>query len=219
MNVAELIFTLRLRALDVESFAFGFRPFGLLLKTGDVIGINFNSYEDGVREPFGLTDEVTIGAGRYRYHDVAPYINTFRGRRLQLEFSPRWGTFFGGRKVTYATTITANFSKHFNVEVDHTWNELRFAATGEAPATRLETNELALYPTYTFTTNLTVSVFAQWNSLNEFVRINARLHWIPRIGTDLFLVLDQSHDTSDRFDLWMPRSRSLVGKLVWRFVF
>ena len=73
--------------------------------------------------------------------------------------------------------------------------------------------------TYTFTTNLTFSVFAQWNSLNDFVRLNARLHWIPRIGTDLFLVFDQSHTPSDHIDFARPTTRSVVGKLVWRVTF
>ncbi len=203
----------------VETFAYGFRPFGLLLKSGDVIGFNINLYEDGVKEPFSISDEVTINAGRYTYQEIAPYINTFRGRRLQVAISPTWGTFFGGRKTTWSTSLQANFSKHFNVQATHTWNSLRFAGAEPSTTTTLETTELALYPAYTFTTNLTVSVFAQWNSLSDFVRFNARLHWIPRIGTDLFLVLDQTHTPSEHIDLFRPTVRNVVGKLVWRLTF
>ena len=55
--------------------------------------------------------------------------------------------------------------------------------------------------------------------LSDLVRVNARLHWIPRIGSDLFLVLDESHSPVNGLDLARPANRSMVGKLVWRFAF
>ena len=175
--------------------------------------------EHGVTEPFSISGDLTIEAGRYQYEEAVVYLSTFRGRRLQLELSGSWGTFFGGKKTTYSTTVLGNFSKHFNVQIDHTWNALDFPTSEERAAIRLETHELALYPTYAFNPNLSVSIFGQWNSLQDFGRVNARLHWIPRIGTDLFLVFDQSHSPTDRIDFAEPTSRSVVGKLVWRVMF
>ena len=202
-----------------ESFSLNTRPLGFLFKTGDEFGLNFTFFEDGVRGSFSISDEITISAGRYRYQETTLYFSTFRGRKIQAQFVPTYGTFFGGRKITYETTLKSNLSRHFNITLEHTWNKLTFPANEVRSKQVLETNELALYPTYSFSTNLTFSVFGQWNSLNDFVRINARLHWIPRIGTDLFLVFDQSHSPSDRIDFTQPTSRSVVGKLVWRVVF
>ncbi len=204
---------------NVESFSLNTRPLGMLFKTGDEFGLNFTWYEDGVTEAFPLSDSITIAAGRYAYQEITLYFNTFRGRRVQLEFTPTWGTFFGGRKTTIGSVLNTNLSKHFNFSLEHTWNELRFAAHEGRSAQVLGTNDLAIYPTYAFTTNLTVSIFGQWNSLDDFIRLNARLHWIPRIGTDLFIVFDQSHTPADRIDFAQPTSRSIVGKLVWRVVF
>lgn len=204
---------------NVESFAYSMKPLGVLLKKGDEAGLVLSWYEDGVTERFAISDDLEIPAGRYQYSEVGFYVNTFRGRRLEVDINPTWGTFFGGRKNTYETTVFANLSKHFNLQLEHRWNKLFFGANELHRSLTLETNELALYPTYTFTTNLTVSVFGQWNSLDDFVRLNARLHWIPKIGTDLFLVFDETHSPAERVDLSKPTSRSVVGKLVWRVAF
>ena len=226
LGVRKMLFTLvdmglyrTAHTANTESFSFGMKPIGFLLGKGDEAGAAINWYEDGVTEPFSISDDLTIEAGRYQYEEAVVYVSTFRGRRLQLELSGSWGTFFGGKKTTYSTTLLGNFSKHFNVQIDHTWNALDFPATGERSGIRLETHELALYPTYAFNPNLSVSIFGQWNSLQDFGRVNARLHWIPRIGTDLFLVFDQSHSPTDRIDFAEPTSRSVVGKLVWRVMF
>ncbi|HRT52734.1 MAG TPA: hypothetical protein P5291_01555, partial [Flavobacteriales bacterium] len=72
---------------------------------------------------------------------------------------------------------------------------------------------------WAFNPNLSVSIFGQWNSLQDIGLVNARLHWIPKIGTDLFLVFNQSHSPTDRIRIDDPASRSVVGKLVWRVMF
>ena len=204
---------------NVQTASLNTRPFGFLWKSGDEFGLNFTWLYDNVPQAFNLSDSISIGSGAYNYHETTLYFSTFNGRRVKVEFVPTMGTFYNGRKTTLESTLKFNFSKRFNLSVEHTWNDLRFRKTENRNAQQLITNELALYPTYTFTTNLTVSVFAQWNSLSDFVRMNARLHWIPRIGTDLFLVFDQTNSPSDHIDFDRPTSRSVVGKLVWRIVF
>lgn len=203
----------------VESFSYGMKPLGVLLGKGDEAGLAFNWFEDGITEGFDIGDGITIAPGRYRYRETVLYVSTFGGRRFQFEPSVAWGTFFGGRKTTADVTMKANLDRHFNMQVDYTWNVLEFAASEDSPHARLETNELALYPTYAFNPNLSVSVFGQWNSLSDFTRINARLHWIPKIGTDLFLVFNQADSPAGRIDWARPASRNVVGKLVWRVMF
>jgi hypothetical protein len=189
------------------------------LPHGDEFGLNFTWYYDKVPEYFDLTDSIGVDPGEYRWEEVTLYFSTFRGRRWQIEHIPTWGTFYNGRKVTLENTLNLNFSKHFNVNVQYTWNQLTFRSNSEDRALTAATNELAVFPVYSFDPRLSLSVFGQWNSLNDVIRVNARLHWIPRIGSDLFLVLDESHSPADRIELDRPTGRSVVGKLVWRFTF
>ena len=218
-NLAEVSMYRTAHTGNVESFSFSTSPLGVLLGKGDEAGLWFAWFEDGVAEAFDISDDISIAAGRYSYRETGFYVSTFRGRRLQMEWNGSWGTFFGGKKTTYNTSITGNFNKHFNVQLDHTWNALEFPVNDLRNKVRLETHEVALYPTWAFNPNLSVSIFGQWNSLQDIGLVNARLHWIPKIGTDLFLVFNQSHSPTDRIRIDDPASRSVVGKLVWRVMF
>lgn len=204
---------------ELQSWNYNFRPFGFLTKNGDEFGLNFTWYYDRVPEYFDLTDNIGVDAGEYRWSEITLYFSTFAGRRWQFEHIPTWGTFYNGRKVTLENTLNLNFSKHVNLNVQYTWNQLDFGASAENFRLVETTNELAVFPVYAFNPRLTLSVFGQWNSLSDLVRVNARLHWIPKIGSDLFLVLDEGHSPADRIDVSRPTSRGVVGKLVWRFVF
>lgn len=203
----------------VESFYNTSQPLGFLLKSGDSFGLNLKQSYDDVQEPFNLSDDITIATQAYHMHATELYFESFEGRRVRGNLSPSWGTYYGSTITTLPADVTVNVNKHCNITVDYTWNRLRFPATELKQATTLETNELAVYPSYSFTTRLTLSIFGQWNSLDDLVRINARLHWIPKIGSDLFLVFDEGGSPVRNFDVWRPTSRSLVGKLVWRFAF
>ena len=180
-------------------------------------GLNFEQHYDHVTEPFSL-GAVVIDSGAYTFNSTDIYVETFRGRRVTFSTDPLWGDFYGGRVLKLDGTLAVNINRHFNLSVEHTWNQLIFHK-GEANEQRLETNEFAIFPTYAFTTRLTLSVFGQWNSLDDLIRANARLHWIPKIGSDLYIVFSQGHTPSKGIDLSDPTSRSLVGKLVWRVVF
>jgi hypothetical protein len=81
------------------------------------------------------------------------------------------------------------------------------------------TNELAQYFSYAFTTKLDLSIFAQWNSLDDLLFGNFRLHWIPKIGTDLYFVYNRGYEQIKQIDLLKPNVSSGVAKFIWRFVF
>jgi hypothetical protein len=203
----------------LESIFYTVSPAGVRMNSGDEVTVALSINYDRVDRAFVLSDDIVIDSGEYRFQSVGGTIASFRGRRFSFSLAPSAGTYYGGDRNSLSTSLKANFGRHFNLALDHTWNALRFDGIEGAAERRLTTQELAVYPTYAFNPRLTVSLFGQWNTLNDLVRLNLRLHWIPKIGTDLFLVLDESDTPSDGLDLRRPDSRSVVGKLVWRFVF
>jgi hypothetical protein len=83
----------------------------------------------------------------------------------------------------------------------------------------LTSHELAEYINYAFTTRLDVSLFTQWNSLDDLLLGNFRLHWIPNIGSDLYVVYNQGYDNLKAFDFMRPGTSAGAAKLIWRFTF
>jgi len=49
------------------------------------------------------------------------------------------------------------------------------------------------------------------------VILNFRLNWIPRPGSDLFLVINQQAETWE--SRWNPTHTAVLTKLVWRIAF
>jgi hypothetical protein len=96
---------------------------------------------------------------------------------------------------------------------DYTYNFVKL------PGENVITNELAQYFNFAFTTKLDLSAFIQWNSLNDILFGNIRLHWIPKIGTDFYFVYNRGYDQVKQIELLKPTVSSGVGKLIWRFTF
>jgi cytochrome c2 len=55
--------------------------------------------------------------------------------------------------------------------------------------------------------------------LDDFMLGNFRLHWIPKPGSDLFVVYNRGYTKLDSFKFADPSSSTGAAKIVWRFVF
>ena len=125
----------------------------------------------------------------------------------------QWGGYYTGHIRTLETELGVNLSKHFNLSTEYIFNSIRL------PQGNVDTHELAQFINYAFTTKLSIAYFVQWNSVADYLAGNFRLHWIPKVGTDFYLVFNQSYDELEMLDLRAPRTNTGVAKLVWRFVF
>lgn len=146
-------------------------------------------------------------------HNTEFQIGTYKGRRLWTQLLYNWGTFYTGTIKTFGSEIGINISKRFNLNTSYTYNDINL------PNAHVRSNELVQHINYAFTTKLDVAFFVQWNSLEDLLFGNLRLHWIPKIGTDLYMVYNRGYDQLKKLDFLKPRTSIGVGKLVWRFSF
>jgi hypothetical protein len=70
---------------------------------------------------------------------------------------------------------------------------------------------------YATSPRLNTTLFLQWNNESNRLAVNARLHWIPRPGTDAYLVWNTTWPTG--LAGGVPWSRPLRGALVGKFVY
>ncbi|NTV19421.1 MAG: hypothetical protein HGA83_08330, partial [Bacteroidales bacterium] len=59
--------------------------------------------------------------------------------------------------------------------------------------------------------------FTQWNSEEDILGFNFRLHWIPKIGSDFYFVINQNY--GERLPYRRVQQTNAAAKLVWRFAF
>ena len=196
-----------------ESFSNETRPLGFILKSGETFEWNLQQYYDRLDNPFDLTDSISIPTGKYWMHRNEFQIETFQARTLWGSLQYRWGTFYTGRIKTLEAQMGINAGSHIHFETAYSYNHISL------PQGIAKTHELAQFINYAFTTKLDISLFVQWNSLDEVLFGNFRLHWIPKIGTDFYFVYNRGYEQIKQINFVKPDVSSGIGKLVWRFTF
>ncbi|RLC84401.1 MAG: hypothetical protein DRI37_09145 [Chloroflexi bacterium] len=198
----------------MESFNNEIRPIGAIFKSGERFEFNLIQNYDRIDEPFVLTDNLDIPIGKYWMYKYEFQFETYNARRIWTEFLYNWGDFYTGKIKTFEATLGININKHTNVNVDYTLNQV------DLPNGLLTTSEIALYLNYAFTTKLNFSMFGQYNDLEQITLCNFRLHWIPKVGSDLYVVYNIGYsEPIKQIDYLKPQTTDAVVKLVYRFVF
>jgi len=196
-----------------ESFSNETRPLGFVLKSGETFEWNLLQFYDRLDAPFELTDLVAIPTGKYWMHRNELQVETFKAKPFWVALTYNWGTFYTGKIKTWEAKTGVNASSHLYFETVYSNNQVKL------PQGNVKTNELAQYINYAFTTKLDLSLFVQWNSLDEVLFGNFRLHWIPKIGADFYFVYNRGYEQIKQVDFLKPDVSSGIGKLVWRFTF
>lgn len=197
----------------MESFYNETRPLGFETKKGERSEFNLIQQYERLDESFDLTDSIIIPAGEYWMFTQELQFETYKGRKLWIELFWNWGNFYTGKKNTYESSLGININKYINLRTDYTLNIIRLAQ-GD-----LTTHELAQYVRVALNPKLDFTLFTQWNSLDDLLLGNFRLHWIPKIGSDMYVVYNRGYVNLNAFDFRKPETTSGAIKLVWRITF
>ncbi len=198
---------------ELESFVNESRPLGFFTKSSERFEYNFIQQFDRLDNTFNLTDVVKIPAGKYWMYRQKIQAGTFQGRKIWIDANYGWGGFYTGRISILESALGINISKHLNFKTGYTLNKVKL------PQGDVTTNELAEYVNYAFNPLFDIATFVQWNSLDDLLLGNFRLHWIPNIGSDLYVVYNRGYDDLKHFSFMRPNSSAGAAKLVWRFTF
>jgi len=198
---------------ELESWLNQSRPLGFILKSGDKFELNLQQSYDRLDSSFALTDNAVIAGGRYNMNRTEFVFNSYQARRFWLQLLYNYGKFYSGRIKTFSTSVGINFSRHLNLSTDYSYNIVNL------PQIKVITHQIDQYINYAFSTKFDISLFAQWNSLEDIMFYNFRLHLIPKIGSDFYFVYNRGYEGLNDFRFSHPATSSGVAKLVWRFVF
>jgi hypothetical protein len=123
------------------------------------------------------------------------YEATYQGsssRPVSAYLNTNWGGYYGGSRAWYNGGLTWRVSSRYSLSGDMTYNDI------DVKQGRFITREIGARLAVDFSTRLFSSVFIQYNNKDRQVNTNIRVHFIPRIGSDLYLVynhlLDEEYD-------------------------
>ncbi len=205
-----------LRSADWQTAWFEWRVFGGDRQNGDHFEVNFQRLMDAPSDTFGIFRGVVIQPGRYWWsrYEFQYFMNP--GRPVSVGAFVNWGQFYGGHSTDVEVTAAWRGRGHLIVSTDLTRTTAQLPVgtfTAVVSGNRVE---------YDFNTRTSVLAFVQYDNGSERVDFNVRMHWIPAIGDDVFVVWNSGYTTDPlarfRFPATQALSRPLNGAFVVKVV-
>lgn len=170
-----------------------FQLFGLLFNTDDRIELNMYGVYERLDEDFNIFGDIVIPKDGYTWWDYELELATSEKRPVYFETHAHRGDFYNGVRTNIQSSCGLKISRYYAVEADYTYNDI--AVKGGS----FEARELGGRFILNFTTRLNASTLVQYNNDTNEVNMNFRVHFIPRIGSDVYLVYNHLWDEEDRF--------------------
>jgi len=177
--------------------ALEFRPFGILFETDDELEFNIQNHYEYLDYKHTIYKEkdkdVVINIGSYDWWNYEIKYESLKSRPVSIDLKTEWGDYYNGTRTYYKAACTFKLNKYFAFTPEAAYNDISLGDDS------FNTKEVATRFTTNLSTRLTSSTFIQWNSKDNEANMNFRIHYIPSIGSDIFVVYNQLWDEEDDF--------------------
>ncbi len=191
----------------LETANYNVRPFAFDTRSGESFDFTYSRNFDRLTEPFSIYDKQEIPIGEYSSDGVSAYFGTFAGRDFRFSTSVWTGEFYSGVRSGFSGSSTWSITKHVMISGDYSKNFLAFDQN------EFSTDEIGGRLELAPTPKMNATFFGQWNNITEELLINFRYAWIPVIGSDFYLAVNQPIDVSGETDF---NRLTILAKLIWR---
>ncbi len=175
--------------------------------SADNFGLFYSMGRSRVAKDFSLANAVKVPAGDYATSSVSLFGSTNPGRAVVFNIRSELQQTFGGTVNAITLGSATTLGMHLGFRVNYTRSD------ASLPNGDFVAHLVAFRTLYAFTTKLSLNALAQYNSLDKRVSSNARLSYMFRPGSDLFLVLNEERGSDQR--VWDPKSRGARIKLTY----
>ena len=174
---------------------------------GDEIRIFHNVQTENLLEPFEVSDGVIIEPGSYSFSDTEIVFETSRGRRANIEIGFLTGDFYEGNRNAIDAQVDWRPSKYFIGSLSYAVNFVDIPE-GKFDQRILSTNLAAVFNNQLSWVNL-----IQFDNESNNLGIDSRLHWTPRAGRNIFLVLTKGFNRDEFTDRFSTTETNLTFKI------
>ncbi|MFT4760770.1 MAG: hypothetical protein ACI9XO_003406 [Paraglaciecola sp.] len=143
----------------------------------------------------------------YNYFSFVGSFNSDRRKLISFRAVPRIGQFYDGFRAGMNTNISMRLQPRANISLQLSYNYLKLDAPFEPVSLFLIGPRFDL----TFSKQLFLTAFFQYNNQIDNFNVNARLQWRFAPVSDMFLVYTDNYGT----DIWGKKNRALVFKVTY----
>lgn len=193
---------------QLESMNIRIVPIGIAFKSGDFISIHFNRKYDRLDEGFSIKDGFSFQPGEYWFNSYSLEIDTYSGRSLTSWFWAQYGNYYDADYLNLYCFLAYNFNEHLNVNVSYSTNRLT------KNSMEFIDNKVTTRIDFSLNPKLSSSLYAQYSYYFGEILINFRVNWIPVVGSDVYLVINQTLlPSNSKLTL---QNTAIMSKFVWR---
>lgn len=169
------------------------RPFGILFESDDRLEVNIHRHYDYPEWDFNIFKNVVIPVGGYEYWHY--YVNYFSSgsKRAGFDLTFTQGNFYNGTRIRYEAAGNFKLNKHLSLTPELSYYDVTL------PYDRFIARQLAIRAITNISTRLNAGTFVQWTNQSNQANLYFRIHYIPKTGSDIYLVYNQLWDEEDNF--------------------
>ena len=161
-------------------------------QTEDKAALLYFDNREVLTEPFEISDGVIIPVGDYSFGIYGASLETGSQRRLKATLSLEDGEFFSGNIRTAKAKLEWAQSRFFTGIFEVEYNDIDLPeGSFEARLLRLRT-DVAFNPEWAWITT------AQYDNQSDILGVNSRLQWIPKAGTEFYIIYNGGWLEEDR---------------------
>ena len=179
---------------------------GIQLGDGSSAIIFYNRNFERLDDPFTLQG-VVVPVGSYRFGDWRFSYTSNPSRRVYSSVTYAPQTFFGGTRTDWSLRMGFRLTSRLSTEGQVARNEV------ELPGGSFTADIGSLRIDYALSPTMTLRALTQYNSLTDQWSTSARLNYIYRPGSDLYLVYDELRRDGPGLE-WI-RDRRLLLKFTY----
>ena len=168
---------------ETETWRVFMAPFNVRTHSGWHLEANWAPEFERLDEPFEVSSGVTIPRGSYTFHRFRVEVNSPDALPLRVSAHVWFGDFYSGKLTeTFASVAWAEPTGHLQLELD------ALDDYGYLPEGNFIQRLWQLRAAYSFSPNLFLQSFLQYDSISRNVGMNSILRWTIRPGRDFFVV-------------------------------
>ncbi len=134
-----------------------------------------------------------IEKGEYSWRYYALRAETSSKRPVSFSMDAETGDFWNGTKTSFEAGGTFKVSKFYSLGLEALTNSIDIGRRSFTP------KEFSTRIVVDITPNLNSRTFVQWNNETEVVNVNFLLHYIPKVGSDVYFVYNHLLDKDNRY--------------------
>jgi len=169
-------------------------PLGVELDSGDTFVFNaFYTYENLEKE-FTIFRVIDIPKDKYSWWNYSFTAETSTKRPVSIKLDTNTGDFWSVEKTSVIASSTLNVSKYYSLSLESETNFITMESR------KVNTKAFSTRIVVDITPNLNSRTFIQWNNETDILNINFLLHYIPKTGSDVYLVYNHLFDEANEYN-------------------